>query len=98
MAVKNICEVSNMFGYAELLPSTYTTTMYHKFKKEITDEKFVSVIIKEKKDLWEALKIMLRKELAHEKNRHSYIFRMCLKGGIRNWNIVLGILKTGMKK
>jgi uncharacterized protein len=63
IAVKNICEVSNMFGYAELLPSTYTTTMYHKFKKEIIDEKFVPVIIKEKKDLWEALKTMLRKEL-----------------------------------
>jgi uncharacterized sporulation protein YeaH/YhbH (DUF444 family) len=66
IAVKNICEVSNMFGYAELLPSTYTTTMYHKFKKEITSEKFVPVIIKEKKDLWESLKIMLRKELKEE--------------------------------
>lgn len=62
-AVKDICELSNMFGYAELLPSTYTTTMYHKFNKEITNEKFVPVIIKEKKDLWDALKIMLRKEL-----------------------------------
>lgn len=62
-AVKKICEVSNMFGYAELLPSTYTTTMYHKFKKEITNENFVPVIIKEKKDLWDALKTMLRKEL-----------------------------------
>jgi sporulation protein YhbH len=66
IAVKNICEISNMFGYAELLPSTYTTTMYHKFTKEITNENFVSVIIKEKKDLWEALKIMLRKELKEE--------------------------------
>lgn len=65
-AVKKICEISNMFGYAELLPSTYTTTMYHKFKKEITNEKFVPVIIKEKKDLWEALKFMLRKELKEE--------------------------------
>ncbi|MGG7150470.1 YeaH/YhbH family protein [Clostridium neonatale] len=65
-AVKKICEISNMFGYAELLPSTYTTTMYHKFKKEITNEKFVPVIIKEKKDLWEAIKVMLRKELKEE--------------------------------
>ena len=65
-AVKKICEISNMFGYAELLPSTYTTTMYHKLKKEITNEKFVPVIIKEKKDLWEALKVMLRKELKEE--------------------------------
>ena len=62
-AVKKICELSNMFGYAELLPSTYTTTMYHKFKKEITNDNFVPVIIKEKKDLWDALKTMLRKEL-----------------------------------
>ncbi|HCW54519.1 MAG TPA: sporulation protein YhbH [Clostridium sp.] len=65
-AVKKICEVSNLFGYAELLPSTYTTTMYHKFKKEIDNPKFVPVIIKEKKDLWDALKIMLRKELKEE--------------------------------
>ena len=65
-AVKDICEISNMFGYAELLPSTYTTTMYHKFQKEITSDKFVAVTIKEKKDLWEALKVMLRKELKEE--------------------------------
>lgn len=65
-AVKKICEISNMFGYAELLPSTYTTTMYHKFKKEITNENFVPVIIKEKKDLWDALKTMLSKELKEE--------------------------------
>ncbi|MBE6063105.1 MAG: YeaH/YhbH family protein [Clostridium butyricum] len=65
-AVKKICDVSNLFGYAELLPSTYTTTMYHKFKKEIDNSKFVPVIIKEKKDLWDALKIMLRKELKEE--------------------------------
>ncbi|SFC94129.1 sporulation protein YhbH [Clostridium uliginosum] len=65
-SVKNICKVSNMFGYAELLPSTYTQTMYHKFDKEIKEENFVSVIIKEKKDLWEALKVMLKKELKEE--------------------------------
>ena len=65
-AVKNLCEVSNMFGYAELLPSTYSTTMYYRFKKEITDKKFVSVIVKEKKDLWDALKIMLSKELKED--------------------------------
>lgn len=65
-AAKNICDISNMFGYAELLPSTYTTTMYHKFKKEVVNNKFVPVIIKEKKDLWDALKIMLRKELKEE--------------------------------
>jgi len=65
-SVKKICKIANMFGYAELLPSTYTTTMYHKFNKEIMNEKFVPVVIKEKKDLWDALKIMLRKELKED--------------------------------
>ena len=55
-----------MFGYAELLPSTYSTTMYYRFNKEITDKKFVSVIVKEKKNLWDALKQMLSKELRED--------------------------------
>ncbi|MDV4151947.1 sporulation protein YhbH [Clostridium sp. AL.422] len=65
-SVRELCEVSNMFGYAELLPSTYSTTMYYRFNKEISCKNFVSVIVKEKKDLWEALKIMLSKELKEE--------------------------------
>ncbi|MBU3088365.1 sporulation protein YhbH [Clostridium gasigenes] len=65
-AVKEICALSSMFGYAELLPSTYSTTMYYRFNKEIDCENFTSVIVKEKKDLWEALKIMLSKELEEE--------------------------------
>lgn len=65
-SVKEICEISNMFGYAELLPSTYSTTMYYKFNKEIAHKNFASVIIKEKKDLWDALKIMLSKELKED--------------------------------
>lgn len=65
-SVKELCEISNMFGYAELLPSTYSTTMYYRFNKEISYKNFVSVIVKEKKDLWDALKIMLSKELREE--------------------------------
>ena len=65
-SVRDLCDISNMFGYAELLPSTYSTTMYYRFNKEITCKNFVSVIVKEKKDLWEALKIMLSKELKEE--------------------------------
>lgn len=62
-AVNEVCEKSNLFGYAELLPSTYSTTMYYRFNKEIKAKNFVSVIVKEKKDLWNALKVMLSKEL-----------------------------------
>lgn len=65
-AVKELCEISNMFGYAELLPSTYSTTMYYRFSKEINEENFVPVIVKEKTDLWEALKLMLSKEMKEE--------------------------------
>ena len=65
-SVKELCEISNMFGYAELLPSTYSTTMYYRFGKEITSKNFTSVIIKEKRQLWDALKLMLSKELREE--------------------------------
>lgn len=65
-AVKELCEISNMFGYAELLPSTYSTTMYYRFQKEIKADNFVPVIVKEKKELWEALKIMLSSEMKED--------------------------------
>lgn len=65
-SVKKLCEISNMFGYAELLPSTYSTTMYYRFNREVACKNFTSVIVKEKKDLWDALKIMLSKELKEE--------------------------------
>lgn len=65
-AVNELCEVSNLFGYAELLPSTYSTTMYYRFDKKINQKNFVSVVIKEKKDLWIALKQMLSRELQEE--------------------------------
>ena len=65
-ALKELCEVSNMVGYAELLPSTYSTTMYYRFSKEVTNKNFISVVVKEKKNLWDALKLMLSKELREE--------------------------------
>lgn len=66
LAVKELCDISNMFGYAELLPSTYSTTMYYRFNKEIDKKNFIPVLVKEKKDLWGGLKEMLSKELKEE--------------------------------
>ena len=40
--------------------------MYYRFVKEIKSENFVPVIVKEKKDLWEALKVMLSNEMKEE--------------------------------
>lgn len=65
-AVNELSDISNMVGYAELLPSTYSTTMYYRFEKEINRKNFLSVLVKEKKDLWQALKLMLKKELKEE--------------------------------
>ena len=65
-SVRELCDISNMVGYAELLSSTYSTTMYYRFNKEIEHKNFISVIVKEKKDLWVALKIMLSKELKED--------------------------------
>lgn len=66
-AVNNLSDICNIFGYIELLPSTYSTTMYYRFQKEIDKKNFISVAVKEKKDLWNAIKFMLSKELKEEK-------------------------------
>ena len=60
------CKDSNMFGYAELLPTTYSTTMYFKFTNEVKEKNFTPVIVREKKDLWSALKLMLTNEMRED--------------------------------
>jgi len=62
MAAKNICEVSNLFGYAELMNSYYSASMKNVFDKGITNKNFLSVDIKHKQDLWKGLKYMLKKD------------------------------------
>lgn len=65
-AVREISDLSNIFGYIELLPSTYSTTMFYRFKKEIKNKNFVSVEVKEKKDLWNGIKHILSKEFSED--------------------------------
>ena len=65
-AVKDLCEVCNLFGYTEILPITYATTMKYKLNNEIKNKNYVSASIKQKSDLWIALKTMLKKELKEE--------------------------------
>ncbi|MCB2292844.1 sporulation protein YhbH [Clostridium algoriphilum] len=61
-AAKNICEVSNLFGYAELMKSYYSYSMKDVFSKGILNKNFLSVEIKQKQDLWKGLKYMLQKD------------------------------------
>lgn len=65
-SVNELCDISSMFGYIELLPSTYSTTMYYRFNKEIERDNFIPVVVKEKKDLWDAIKDMLCQEMREE--------------------------------
>jgi len=61
-AAKNVCEVSNLFGYAEIINSYYSTSMKEVFDKGLTNKNFLSVDIKQKQDLWKGLKYMLKKD------------------------------------
>ncbi|WP_298844462.1 sporulation protein YhbH [Clostridium sp.] len=61
-AAKDICKVSNLFGYAELMNSYYATSMKDVFSKGVDNENFLSIEIKQKQDLWEGLKYMLKKD------------------------------------
>ncbi len=61
-AAKKLSEVCNMFGYAEIMNSYYSSTIKNVLVKEVENDNFISVSIKEKKDLWNALKEMLKKE------------------------------------
>ena len=59
-AAQDICEVSNLFGYAELM-NNYYTSMKNIFAKGVLNKNFLSVDIKQKQDLWKGLKYMLKK-------------------------------------
>ena len=60
-AAKDICKVSNLFAYAELM-NTYYSSMKNIFDTGVISKNYISVDIKEKQDLWKAIKSMLKKE------------------------------------
>lgn len=62
-SMEKLCDISNMVGYAEILPYSYSGTMKYKFDSDIKNKNFISSTIKNKEDLWPVLKRMLIKEL-----------------------------------
>jgi uncharacterized sporulation protein YeaH/YhbH (DUF444 family) len=62
-AAKELTEKCNMLGYAEIMAGYYNAGLKEKFTKEIENSKFVAVTIKQKQDLWNALKGILRKDI-----------------------------------
>ncbi|SKA74897.1 hypothetical protein SAMN05428976_10214 [Clostridium sp. USBA 49] len=60
---KQLTDLCNMVAYAEIMPSFYSANLKDRFSKEIDNKKFISVSIKKKEDLWNALKGILKKEI-----------------------------------
>lgn len=61
-AAKEMCELCNLFGYAEIMPVYYSMSIKGKLIKEVKNSNFSAVTINKKQDLWDALKEMLKKE------------------------------------
>ncbi|MFZ5968064.1 MAG: sporulation protein YhbH [Bacillota bacterium] len=59
---KKLCEVCNLFGFAEVMPSTYTASIKSKLTA-ISVNNFVITTILKKEDLWSALRTILKKDL-----------------------------------
>jgi uncharacterized protein len=62
-AAKELTDKCNMVGYAEIMAGYYNAGLKEKLTKGIEDSKFVAVTIKQKQDLWGALKGILKKDV-----------------------------------
>lgn len=61
-AARELCEVSNLFAYAEIMAVSYYNTIKKKFDDEVKYKNFVTITIKGKQDLWGALRQILKKD------------------------------------
>lgn len=57
---KELCNICNLFGYAEVMPGTTLSTIKKKYLEEIHHENFVATTMKNKEELWPSLRDMLR--------------------------------------
>lgn len=65
-SANNLCKLCNLFGYAKIMPAYYSVSIKEKLARSIKSNKFIAVSIKQKEDLWPALKAMLMKEFKGE--------------------------------
>ncbi|SHE60190.1 hypothetical protein SAMN02746089_00506 [Caldanaerobius fijiensis DSM 17918] len=56
---KKLCQVCNLFGYGEIMPGFYSSTIKNRYRSEIHYKNFVICTISKKEDIWPALKKML---------------------------------------
>jgi sporulation protein YhbH len=63
--VKQLCSISNLFGYGEITTSMYNvngSTIQKEYEKSISFANFVMVTMKDKTDIWQAFKKLLDTE------------------------------------
>lgn len=63
--VKQLCNISNLFGYGEITTSMYNvngSTIKKEYEKSISFANFVMVTMKDKTDIWQAFKKLLDTE------------------------------------
>lgn len=65
-SANELSKLCNLFGYAEIMPAYYSVSIKEKLVKNVKSDKFIAVSIKQKEDLWPALKTMLKKEFKGE--------------------------------
>lgn len=61
-ACRELTEKCNLVGYVEIMSNSYYAGLMGMLKKEIDNRGFTAVTIKQKEDLWNALKGVLKKE------------------------------------
>jgi sporulation protein YhbH len=70
--VKQLCNISNLFGYGEITTSMYNvngSTIKKEYEKSISFANFVMVTMKDKTDIWQAFKKLLDTESSSGGNR-----------------------------
>ncbi|MHC6178697.1 sporulation protein YhbH [Clostridium sp. JNZ X4-2] len=60
---RELCEICNLFSYAEIMPSSYGSNIKEIFESGISKSNFTVVTINEKQDLWKSLREILQKDL-----------------------------------
>jgi sporulation protein YhbH len=61
-----LCDACNLFGYAEIMAYGYTSAIKKRYASEVKKNNFVSVAMKKKEDMWDALKEMLTVDIKND--------------------------------
>lgn len=65
-AANKLCDVCNLFGYAEIMAYGYTSAIKKRYAAEVKRDNFVPVSMKKKEDMWDALRDMLTVDIKNE--------------------------------